>query len=136
MDWHLFGNPKNLNELPKNIKFALSVEFRDKFEHLTYSGRWIKIKKLIIQLELFIESKTINWGAATYEQRGWGEIGWLLQASTILDGKSFDIITPIKRVAPGKYNMGRPIIMGDHDAFLSIGEKGYKTHRYSDNHTL
>lgn len=134
VDWHLFGIPKNLDELPRDKDFALVVEFKDEFEHLTYSGKWVGLKRLKISIDLRISSKTVNWEAATYEQRGWGEISWVLRASTIVDGKPFDLITPLSRVAPGKYSMGRPIIMGDHKAFLSLGEKGYKTHRYSDNH--
>ena len=133
MDWHLFSNPKNVTELPKNEQIVLAVKFTNGFEHRTFSGDWVKLTSLLIRIKIFIRSETLSWEAATYEQRGWGEVAWVLRARADLDGQAFDIITPLKRVAPGEYRMGRPIIMGDHDAFLSLGGKGYKAKRYADN---
>jgi len=132
MDWHLFGNPNNLAELPRNQQIPLGVNITGGFEHRTYSGDWVKLTNLLIHIELSISSKTLNWTAETYEQRGWGEVAWVLRGSSELDSKIFDIITPLKRIAPGEYRMGRPITMGDYDAFLSLGDTGYKAKRYVD----
>ena len=32
----------------------------------------------------------------------------------------------------GKVKLGNPVILGDHDAFIAFGEKGYKVEKYSD----
>ena len=67
-----------------------------------------------------------------YEQIEWGELAWVLRAKAKVEGKMFDVLIPLKRVAPGEYRMGRPITMSDHDTFISIGGQGYRAERYSD----
>lgn len=132
MDWHLFSNPNNIVELPKNQQIIQGVYFTDCFEHKTHGGDWVKLKSLLIQIKLSISSEILNWETATYEQRGWGEVGWVLKASTLFHSKKVDIITPFNRVGAGEYCMGRPITMSDYDTFLSINGKGYKAERYED----
>ena len=59
-------------------------------------------------------------------------MGWVLKAATELDGKKFDVIAPLKPVAPGEYSLGRSITLSDHDAFIAIGTRGYKAARFRD----
>ena len=136
VDWYLFSNPKNIHELPKNKQITLGVRFNwgfnEELQYKDFGGNWVFLESLLIQIKIFIRSELLSWEASTYEQRGWGEIAWVLHASTVLDGKAFDIITPLKRVSPGEYRMGQPITIGDRDAFLSIGGTGYKAERYTD----
>lgn len=132
MDWHLFGNPNNLAELPRNKQIVLGVNITGGFEHRTFNRDWVKLTNLLIQIELSISKKTLNWEAAIYEQRGWGEVAWVLRGSSELDGKKFDIVTPLMRIAPGEYRMGHPIILGDYDAFISLGNTIIKAERFKD----
>ena len=136
MDWHLFGTPNNIEELPVNQVVPLIVEFKNQeglFEHKTYDGKWVKLRRLKINFRLYIKKERIDWELAKYEQVGWGEIGWAAKASAIIDGKPFQIITPIKHIAHGEYSFGRPIVMSDSDAFISLGDNGYKAEQYRDS---
>jgi len=136
VDWHLFSNPKNIHELPRNEQITLGVRFNWDFnkglQYKDFGGNWVFLESLLIHIKIFIRSELLSWEASTYEQRGWGEIAWVLHASTMLDGRAFDIITPLKRVSPGEYLMGRPIVIGNHDAFLSMAGTGYKAGPYID----
>jgi hypothetical protein len=132
MDWHLFGNPKNIMELPKNKHISLTVNFKGIFEHKTHSGKWINLEWLRIHIQLLIRSQKITWEFARYEQRHWGEIAWVLRATAMVGSNQYNLVIPLKRVGPGEYRMGRPVILGDIDAFISIGNQGYKAERYTD----
>lgn len=132
MDWHLFGNPKNIMELPPNKHISLTVNFTGLFEHKTYSGEWIKLEWLRIHIQLLIRLHKITWEFASYEQRHWGKFAWVLRATAMMHTTPYNLIIPIKRIGPGEYSMGRPVILGDADAFMSIGNQGYKAERYTD----
>ena len=64
MDWHLFGTPKNLEELPVNQVIPLIVNFNNLegfFEHKTLYGKWVKLRRLKINFRLFIKKEKNNW---------------------------------------------------------------------------
>lgn len=136
IDWHLFGKPENIDELPKNNQFSLVVtygkEIETIFEYKTHTGLWVPLQTLKIHIKLQIHQKEIAWESMMYEQRDWGEIAWVLRATATVSTKQYDLVIPFKRIAPGEYSMGRPIILGDFDAFLAVGKKGFKAKRYTD----
>ena len=138
MDWHLFRIPKNLSELPRNQLITLTVNFKPNFgelEFLTPESSWVMLKKLIIQIGLIIQEEMITWESATYEQKGWGEIGWVLKGNAVIDGKKIEIVIPLKKTIPGEYVMGRPITLSNYDTFVSLGEKGFKSEQFKDKST-
>lgn len=131
LDWHLFSNPSNINELPENQKFTLGMNLSGYLEH-KLGNNWIRLKHLLVNVNMFISSEILELEANMYEQIEWGELAWVLRAKAKVEGKMFDVLIPLKRVAPGEYRMGRPITMSDHDTFISIGGQGYRAERYSD----
>ncbi len=134
MDWHLFQNPKNLQELPINetIPLLVKITFPDsvQFELNINSDKWIKLRSLKINFRLTIRNKKLHWNLECYEQIGHGEMGWIAKATS--DDNKYNIMTPIKYVSEGQYSFGRPVTMNDNDAFITLGDKGFKAEYYSD----
>jgi hypothetical protein len=135
IDWHLFSSPNNINALPKNTPFSLGVKFQWEWnqgmQYQDFGGTWVYLKNLLISISVFIYEVDIEWNARVYEQIGWGEVAWALRGNANLHGKPFDIIAPLVCPKPGVYYLGKPVILGDHDAFVAFGEKGYKAERYT-----
>jgi len=134
MDWHLFNNPKNLQELPinKDIPLLVKIDFpaTELFEYEICTDQWMKLRSLKINFRLIIRNKKLNWNLERYEQVGHGEMGWIAKATS--DDKKYNIMTPIKYVSEGQYSFGRPVTMNDNDAFVALGDKGFKAEYYSD----
>lgn len=136
IDWHLFANPKNVGDLPKGQLFTLGVQFdwewNEGLEVEDFSGTWVPLKSLLLQIKLHIRSEPLDWSVLAYEQRGWGDAAWVLRGRSKIGANIFDVITPLKRISPGQYELGHPTAMGNLDAFFAIGKSGIKAHRYVD----
>jgi len=132
MDYQLFSKPDNIDQLPIQNNIPLKVDNKwsnnDGLDHLTDFGEWKKVKRLEIFFELSISKEKINWTASNYEQLGWGELGWVLRG----ESDDADIIIPLKKVKLGQYEMGTPINLSDSDAFISLGNMGYKVLPFSE----
>lgn len=135
VDWHLFSNPNNLQGLPRNEPFTLGVKWNwnwhEGVQYRDFHGRWVFLRSLLIHIEIFISTRELEWRASEYVQRGWGEVAWIVRGQTS-GPERFDIVAPIIRRAAGRYQMGRPVTLSDHDAFFAIGDRGYRSQRYGD----
>jgi hypothetical protein len=67
MDWHLFGNPNNLAELPRNQQITLGVNITGGLEHRTYRGDWVKIDSFLIQIDEVVKLNVTDEIANTKE---------------------------------------------------------------------
>ena len=136
MDWHLFGSPENIAALPKNKQITLGVKFAREdsqgIEYQDFHGNWVRLRWLLIHLELEIQSREVSWDAAKYEQRGWGELAWVLRATADIDGAQMEIVTPLSTIGPGEFKVGHPILLGEFDAFVAIDGAGYEAKPYQD----
>lgn len=135
MDSHFFKTPKNLEKLPSNKTIPLIVEFTklgNNFEHKTYDGNWIKVKRLKVNFRLFIKHENCKWELESYEQDGYGQVGWISKVKTIIDGNIFHAIQPIKLVSKNQYYFGKVIMMTEHDVFINHNGTTYKAEQYSD----
>jgi len=135
MDSHFFKTPKNLEELPKDETIPLIVNFTelgDNFEYKTYDGDWIKVKSMKVNFRLFIKHKKCEWELESYEQDGYGQVGWVSKIKTVIDDKIFHAIQPIKLVSKSQYCFGKVIMMSEHDVFINQNGITYKAEQYKD----
>ncbi len=135
MDSHFFKTPKNLEELPINQTIPLIVNFTklgNDFQHKTYDGDWIQVKSIKINFRLFIKNKKCKWELESYEQDGYGQIGWVSKVKTTIDEKVFHAIQPIKLVSKNQYYFGKVIMMSEHDTFIYQNGITYKAEQYRD----
>lgn len=136
LDWHFFSTPSNLASLPKHTQVTVGVNFQwgwnQGLQYKDFGENWVYLKRLLLSISLYIYDVDMEWEGRAYEQLGWGELGWALRGHSEVSGKRLELIAPLVCSAPGEYFLKTPIVLGDHDAFFSIGEKGYKAENYSD----
>jgi hypothetical protein len=136
IDWHLFSKPENIKVLPKNQQITIGIKYEwgygEGLQYKDFGGTWVPLKSLLIHIKLFVENHELSISIYQYEQLKWGEIGWALRGEASIKGKPFDIVIPVRKVSPGEYSFGRPITLGDYDAFIAIGNTGYKANLYTD----
>lgn len=130
MDWHLFGTPKNVSELPAGQRIRLRVDFQggleSELEHMTHDGSWVGLNALVLVIDLSIEDIDVEWEMHSYTQLDWGEIAWAIRAKASASGETMDLAIPLKQVAPGEYSLGQPLAMSDHQMFLAAGDLGLR----------
>jgi hypothetical protein len=130
-DWHLFANPKNLDELPKDgtkftLKFGYDFDQKKPWRFKSNNGS-VLLKRLDIQIQLTINEYSIDWEQSKYEQLGQGEIGWLLKGTTSYKGKEVKIYIPLRKETDELYYAGQPYTENKSgDTFVQYGKKGFK----------
>ena len=136
LDWHFFSSPANLEALPKNQSITVGVVFKWDWEQALqnqdFGGTWVPLKRLELHITLSVTETAIEWEGSSYEQLGWGEIGWALRGNATINGRQIDLIAPLVRVTSGEYYLRSPVVIGDHDAFFAFQGRSCKAVRFDD----
>lgn len=130
-DWHLFANPKNMKELPKNdekftLKYGYDCDQKKPWRFKSKNGS-IGIKRFDIQIQLRIKEFPIDWEQNQYKQLGHGEVGWLLKGKADIKGNNTTVYIPLRKESDELYYAGQPYAENDFgDTFVQYGKKGFK----------
>ncbi|MBY8997409.1 MAG: hypothetical protein KGD60_06740 [Candidatus Thorarchaeota archaeon] len=97
----------------------------------THGGKWYNIEEVSISLIVTKTTRTVVWKTLGYQRVDQNKNHtWMIMGRST-DGNPVDILVPLVRVAPGRYKMGIPSIIGNVDIFISLGNKGYPTKFYT-----
>ncbi len=133
MDKHLFGTPKNAEELPSGKSIILGARFGPGFESRPPGQGWVSLNNLLIRILLFKRLVPIAWIASTNVQRGYGDLVWFVWGTAALDSETVEVIVSLTRVSPGCYRMGTPVSLGEVDTFLGTSQIGQPSRKYQDD---
>lgn len=138
VDYVLFSEPKVLEKIPFNQQTSLVAVFDNRNPDGTvgdvqgkdHKGNWFNLREARLSFRVKKTIRTITWKTLGYQQLGQKNHAWMILGNST-DGKPVDVLTPLIRIAPSRYKMGIPSIIGNLDVFIEFEGKGYPTKHYT-----
>jgi len=138
VDYVLFSEPKVLEKIPFNQQTSLVAVFDNRNPDGTvgdvqgkdHVGNWFNLREVRLSFGVKKTIRTISWKTLGYQQSGQKNHAWMILGNST-DGEPVDVLAPLKRVAPGRYKMGIPSIIGNLGVFIELDGKGYPTKHYT-----
>jgi len=131
-DMHFFGDPKNLDELPRNQTVTVKIRFGPWLpidpsivSYRDFGGRWVPLEWLEIFVRLRIREVPLVWKTFRNEQIGHGDMAWLLRGSAKHADGETDVVATVGEVRPGEFRIGYAHTLSDEEAFVAVGGRGF-----------
>lgn len=133
-DWHFFRSSKHLDELPRNKRITVQINYEwppgQGIFYRDFGGTWVPLSQFVGQMHLDISEHELTWTTSEYSHVDFAGEAWAVSGTADVNGQKLDIVTPLKNDRPGAYSAGRPVVMGNFAAFMSINGTVYKAERF------
>ena len=137
-DSRIFSNPQQLEQFsPDGTEYPIQMDYQwNDWTGLHYrdvGNKWVPIRNLSIRLTIRRRIASIEWNFVEYFQNDWGNgIAWAVRGDGEHNTEKMTVVLPIKKLGNTNYVFGKPMVIGNFDAFILVNDTLIKASNFDD----